>query len=161
MPDDWVRATSSDQNNFTVAGFADMLQVQPGETVLRCFWNITCTVTRTNPGQYPPGGSILRVGLAYKEDGGTVPLPISTGTGGDWMDIETLSPEVVLASATDNIWHLSYRLAKDEDVRSQRRNDTASTIFVLQPAWEIAVSNEAPGFGVDFWHTSVDALIRS
>lgn len=155
----WARSTVTDPVNFGTVGWSNMIGLHPGQTVLRSYWNIGLVGTYTNPGQYPPGGSILRVGMSYNDPLVEIPTPISAPDA-DWMDIETIHPRVVLASAVDNIWQLNWDFVKDESVKSQRKNDTAEE-FVLQVSWEFATFEPAVGFNVPWWTASVDAYINT
>ena len=158
----WVRAVQTNVNNSGFFGSLEMISVSSGQTVLRSYWNLALIMTLTNPGQYPPGGSILRVGLGFFEDGLaplSTPTPISNADA-DWMDIETLHPRVVLASATDNIWQLNWDFFPDQSVASQRKNDTASAMG-LYLAWEFSLHDEVSGFTIPWWTGSIDAYINT
>lgn len=158
----WVRATQTNVNNSGYFGSLEMIGVSSGQTVLRSYWNLALIQTLTNPGQYPPGGSICRVGLGYFEDGLaplSTPTPI-TNADADWMDIETLHPRVVLASATDNIWQLNWDFFPDQSVASQRKNGTAGTMG-LYLAWEFSLHDEVSGFTIPWWTGSIDAYLNT
>lgn len=155
----WVRSSVNNGNNFGVAGLWPMVTIQPGQTVLRSYWNIGLIGTYTNPGQFPPGGSYLRVGLSYNDPAVETPLPISNADA-DWMDIETLQASTVLASSVDNIWHLQWNFPKDESVKSQRKNTTAVD-HVLQVSWEFGTFEPMTNFSVPWWYATVDAYINT
>jgi len=158
----WVRATQTNVNNSGFFGSLEMIGVSDGQTVLRSYWNIGLIMTLTNPGQYPPGGSILRVGLGYFDDGLAAldtPTPI-TNADADWLDIETIHPRVVLASSVDNIWQLNWDFPKDESVKSQRKNATGSGKG-LYVAWEFSLHDEVSGFTIPWWTASIDAYINT
>ena len=158
----WVRATQTNVNNSGFFGSLEMIGVSDGQTVLRSFWNIGLIMTLTNPGQYPPGSSILRVGLGYFEDGLaplSTPTPI-TNADADWLDIETIHPRVVLASSTQNIWQLNWDFPKDESVKSQRKNATGGAMG-LYVAWEFSLSNAVSGFTIPWWTASIDAYLNT
>lgn len=158
----WVRATQTNVNNSGFFGSLEMIGVSDGQTVLRSYWNIGLIMTLTNPGQYPPGGSILRVGLGYFEDGLAplaTPTPISNADQ-DWLDIETIHPRVVLASSVDNIWQLNWDFPKDESVKSQRKNATGGTMG-LYVAWEFSLHDEVSGFTIPWWTASIDAYLNT
>lgn len=158
----WVRATQTNVNNSGFFGSLEMIAVADGQTVLRSYWNIALIMTLTNPGQYPPGGSILRVGLGYFADGLAAldtPTPI-TNADADWLDIETIHPRVVLASSVDNIWQLNWDFPKDESVKSQRKNATGDTMG-LYTAWEFSLHDEVSGFTIPWWTASIDAYINT
>jgi len=158
----WVRATQTNVNNSGFFGSLEMIAVADQQTVRRSYWNIGLIQTLTNPGQYPPGGSILRVGLGYFEDGLaplSTPTPI-TNADADWLDIETIHPRVVLASSVDNIWQLNWDFPKDESVKSQRKNETGGTMG-LYVCWEFSLHDEVSGFTIPWWTASIDALINT
>lgn len=158
----WVRSSQSNGNNNGFYGYFAMVGVLPTQTVLRSYWNIGLHGTYVNPGQYPFGGSYLRVGMAWAtpEDLSTNrPTPI-TNADADWMDIETLYPSVVLASSVDNIWLLNWQFPKDESVKSQRKNDTSEDRF-LWVAWEMSLFEPSDGFSVTWWSCTVDAYLNT
>jgi len=158
----WVRATQTNVNNSGFFGSLEMIGVSDGQTVLRSYWNIGLIMTLTNPGQYPPGGSILRVGLGYFADGLAAldtPTPI-TNADADWLDIETIHPRVVLASSVDNIWQLNWDFPKDESVKSQRKNATGDTMG-LYVCWEFSLHDEVSGFTIPWWTASIDAYMNT
>lgn len=162
MTRQWLRITQTNQNNSGFFGSLEMTTVSPGDTVLRTYWNLALIQTLTNPGQYPPGGSICRVGLGYFESGldpSVTPTPITNGDV-DWMDIETLHPRVVLASAVDNIWQLNWDFFPDQSVASQRKNGTAGDM-ALYLAWEFNLHDEVSGFTIPWWTGSIDAYINT
>lgn len=160
----WIRSTNTNVRNNGFFGSSENISLNPGETVLRSFWNIGLTLTQTNPDQYPPGSSILRVGLCWAESGLaalSTPTPITNGDDADWLDIETLAPySVVLASATQNIWQINWAFPKDEDVRSMRKNKNAAGNMGLYVAWEFALDAEVSGFTIPWWYSSTDAYIN-
>ena len=158
----WTRFTQENGNNDGFFGSWQMITIADGETLLRSYWNIGLIMTLTNPGQYPPGGSILRVGLGYFDFGlGALdtPTPITNGDA-DWLDIETIHPRVVLASSVDNIWQLNWDFPKDESVKSQRKN-TSGDDKALYVAWEFQLFDEVSGFTIPWWTSSTDAYINT
>jgi hypothetical protein len=154
----WVRSTQTDNENHGYYGYVPQIALFDGQTVLR-----SCLVgVWTNPGQYPPGGSILRVGMAWAtptDISSTLPTPI-TNSDADWMDIETIHPRVVLASSVDNIWVLNWDFPKDESVKSQRKNESGDNMY-LWVAWEFALYGELSGFTIARWTSSVDAYVNT
>ena len=160
----WIRSTNTNVRNDGFFGSAENISLNPGETALRTFWNIGLVMTLTNPGQYPPGSSILRVGLCWAESGLAqlaTPTPITNGDDADWMDIETLAPySVVLASAVDNIWQINWAFPKDEDVKSMRKNSNVTGNMGLYVAWEFALDDAIVGFTIPWWYSSTDCLIN-
>lgn len=139
-----------------------MISVSSGQTVLKSYWNIGLVGTWVNPGQYPPGGSILRVGLGYFEDGLaplSTPTPI-TNADADWMDIETLYPDAQFTSATDLIYMLHWTFKPDQAVASQRKNGTAGAMG-LYVCWEFTLHDEISGFTVPWWTSSIDAYVNT
>jgi len=162
MSRQWLRITQTNQNNSGFFGSLEMTTVNDGDTVLRSYWNIGLVGTWVNPGQYPPGGSIARVGLGYFESGldpSVTPTPITNGDA-DWLDIETIHPRVVLASAVDNIWVLNWDFPKDESVKSQRKNLTGGDM-ALYTCWEFNLHDEVSGFTMPWWTSSIDAYINT
>lgn len=161
----WRRQTNTNVNNGGFFGSAENIQLAPGETALRSFWNIGLVMTLTNPGQYPPGSSILRVGLLWDEgdlEPLATPTPISQGDDADWMDIETLAPySVVLASSVDNIWQINWAFPKDEDVKSMRKNGNETGQMGLYVCWEFALDDEVSGFTIPWWYSSTDCLVNT
>jgi len=162
MSREWLRITQTNQNNSGFFGSLEMTTVSPGDTVLRSYWNIGLIGTWVNPGQYPPGGSILRVGLGYFESGLDpldTPTPISNGLS-DWLDIETIHPRAEFTSAVDLIYMLHWDFPKDESVKSQRKNATAGDM-ALYVCWEFALNDEISGFTIPWWTASIDAYINT
>jgi len=162
MSRQWLRITQTNQNNSGFFGSLEMTTVNPGDTVLRSYWNIGLIGTWVNPGQYPPGGSILRVGLGYFESGLDpldTPTPITNGDV-DWLDIETLHPRAEFTSATDLIYMLHWDFPKDESVKSQRKNATGGDM-ALYVCWEFNLHDEISGFTIPWWTSSVDAYINT
>ena len=161
----WRRSTNTNVNNSWFFGSAENIQLVPGQTALRSFWNIGLIMTLTNPAQYPPGSSILRVGLLWAEsdlEPLSTPTPISQGDDADWMDIETLAPySVVIASSVDNIFQLNWAFPKDEDVRSMRKNSNVSGNMSLYVCWEFALDDELSGFTIPWWYSSTDSLVNT
>ena len=161
----WRRSTNTNVNNSGFYGSAENIQLVPGQTALRSFWNIGLILTLTNPDHYPPGGSLLRVGLLWDEsdlDPSMTPTPISQGDDADWMDIETLAPySVVLASSVDNIWQINWAFPKDEDVKSMRKNSNVSGNKSLYVAWEFALDDEVTSFAIPWWYSSTDSLVNT
>lgn len=158
----WVRAVQTNFNNSGFFGHVPMINIAPDQTVLRSYWNVGLIMTLTNPGQYPPGGSILRVGLLwdnFTEAGQGRYTPI-TDASQDWMDIETIHPRVVLASATQNIWHLNWDFEIDQSVKSQRKNETSDT-YALYVAYEFSLHDAVSGFTIPWWTSSVDAYVNT
>lgn len=162
MSREWLRITQTNQNNSGFFGSLEMTTVVPGDTVLRSYWNIGLIGTWVDPGQYPPGGSILRVGLGYFESGLDpldTPTPITNGLA-DWLDIETIHPRAEFTSAVDLIYMLHWDFPKDESVKSQRKNGTAGDM-ALYVCWEFNLHDEISGFTIPWWTASVDAYINT
>lgn len=158
----WVRAVQTDVNNSGFFGSLEMIALSDGQTVLRSYWNIGLMGTWVNPGQYPPGGSILRVGLGYFEDGLAplaTPTPI-TNSDADWLDIETLHPRAEFTSATDLIYMLHWDFKPDQSVKSQRKNETGGAMG-LYVAWEFSLHDELSGFTIPWWTSSLDAYVNT
>jgi len=158
----WVRATQTNFNNSGFFGSLQMITLADQQTVRRSYWNIGLMGTWVNPGQYPPGGSILRVGYGYFEDGLaplSTPTPISNADQ-DWLDIETLYPDIVLDSSVDQIWAISWTFKPDQSVKSQRKNETGNPMG-LYVCWEFALHDELSGFTIPWWTSSLDALINT
>jgi len=163
VTDGWVRATQHDTNNNGFFGYVRMINVSPGQTCLKAWWNIGMYWLEAGVDTYPPGGSILRVGVAWL-NADTMPAlnltPISDASA-DWMAITTLNPEIVqLSRATNVAWQINWSFHIDEPIKSMRRNDTEDT-FSLQMACEFSLHEEDPGFTIPAWWSSIDALIRT
>jgi len=163
MADGWVRAVAANPNNDGFFGSVPLISVQPDQTVLRAWWNVGFEHVLDPNSEYPPGSSILRAGVVYAEadllPSGT-PTPI-TNADADWLAITTLNPvAVVLARATTNAWVTIWGFPIDLSIKSQRRNDTASNM-TLYVAWEMDLNDEASGFTMTGWQTTMDALIRT
>ena len=158
----WVRSNQTNVNNSGFFGSVEMVVLSDQQTVLRSYWNLGLVGTWVNPGQYPPGGSMLRVGLGWFEDGLApldTPTPI-TNADADWMDIETIHPRAAFTSATDLIYMLHWDFPKDESVKSQRKN-TSGGAMGLYVAWEFALHDEIMGFTIPWWTSSVDAYVNT
>jgi hypothetical protein len=163
MADGWVRATQMNVNNFGFFGRVRMITIQPGQTCLRAWWNVGMHFLVDDISVYPPGASILRVGVAYINFD-TMPAvnvtPISDASA-DWMAITTMNVNTaILARATTNAWHLTWGFPIDLSIKSQRRNDTEDN-FGLQLAYEFALEDEIAGFTIPGWWSSIDALVRT
>lgn len=163
MVDAWVRAvrTGVTPPGTGFFGYEHMISVNPGETVLRSWvnwggWNIDAPQPN-----FPPGGSLLRVGLAwvpFLEP--NVPTPVSNPEA-DWMWITTLHPkEVQLSRATDVNWYMQWDPGIDQSVKSMRRNRTED-VYSLVLAWEFQLAGAVSGFELPYWNGSVDAYIRN
>lgn len=138
-----------------------LIVVDPGETVLRSwvFWSGWSLMAPAN--DFPPGGSLLRVGMAWVPflDPGN-PTPISQPDA-DWLWISSFrAREVNLSRATNVAWFLEYGTDTDVSVKSMRRNRTDEP-YALYLSWEFALSGQVTGFELPFWNGSVDALIRN
>lgn len=163
MTDGWVRAVATDVNNFGFFGHIRMITLAPGQTCLKAWWNVGMYHTLTEATQYPPGSSILRVGVAWI-NADTEPAinvtPISDASA-DWMAITTLNPTVAgLSQADVNAWYTHWGFRIDQPIKSMRRNDTEDT-FALQLAYEFSLNDEVSGFTIPGWWASLDALVRT
>lgn len=162
MVDSWVRSirVGTTPSGTGYYGSQIMLTVDPGETLLKS-WVSWGGWTIRSGGDYPPGGSLLRVGLAWQpflEPNN--PTPVSQPDA-DWLWITSIAPsEVQLSRSVDVAWYLQYGTQTDTPVKSMRRNRTDET-YGLWLSWEFALSGQATGFELPFWNGSVDALIRN
>lgn len=163
MTDGWVRATQTDVNNFGYYGRVRMITLSPGQTCLKAWWNVGMYWLGADVEIYPPGSSILRVGVAWI-NADTIPAvnvtPISDASA-DWMAITTLNPEIVQLSRSVNVaWQINWSFHIDEPIKSMRRNDTEDT-YALQLAYEFSLNDEESGFTIPGWWASIDALVRT
>lgn len=163
MADGWVRATASNPNNSGFFGSVPLILVQPGQTVLRSWWNLGLYYLSSDENVYPPGNSILRAGVVYAAEGLEpleTPTPISNA-GDDWMAITTMNPTgVQLSRATNVAWQINWGFPVDASIKSQRRNDTENDM-TMYLAYEFGLSGEIEGFTLTGWWCSIDALIRT
>jgi len=163
MADGWVRATATNPNNSGFFGSVPLILVQPGQTVLRSWWNLGLYHTLSEAEEYPPGASILRAGVVYAEAGLEAletPTPI-TNADADWLAITTMNPlQFVLSQATVNAWVTIWGFPIDLSIKSQRRNDTEDD-QTLYLAWEMSLENEVSGFTMTGWNCSIDAYVRT
>jgi len=163
MADGWVRATASNPNNSGFFGSVPLILVQPGQTVLRAWWNVGLYHTLTEATQYPPGSSILRAGVVYDEAGLEpleTPTPISNADA-DWMAITTMNPNVAgLSQADVNAWYTHWGFPVDLSIKSQRKNQTEDD-HALYLAYEFGLEDEVAGFTVTGWWCSIDAYLRT
>lgn len=163
MADGWVRAVAANPNNDGFFGSVPLIAVGVDQTVLRSWWNVGFFHVLDPSADYPPGSSILRAGVVYDAGGltpATTPTPI-TNADADWLAITTLNPsQVVLARATTNAWVTVWGFPIDLSIKSQRRNDTASS-RTLYVAWEMDLNDEAAGFTMTGWTATMDSLIRT
>jgi len=105
MTDGWVRSTANNVNNDGFFGSAELISVNPGQTLLRAWWNIGLFYLEAAVDQYPPGSSILRAGVVYDLAGITPlsrPTPI-TNADADWLAITTVNPSGVQLSRAVNV----------------------------------------------------------
>lgn len=163
MVDAWVRGTRVGATPAGTGYYGGdiLITVNPGETVLRSwvFWSGYTLMAPVN--EFPPGGSLLRVGMAWVPFlGSGNPTPVSQPDA-DWMWISSFrAREVNLSRATNVAWYLEYGTDIDISVKSQRKNQTDEP-YALRVAWEFALSGQATGFQLPFWNASVDAYIRN
>lgn len=163
MADEWVRSVQTNENNNGFFGRSRQIDVNPGQTVLRAWWNIGLYYLTADVNQYPPGSSILRAGVAYlnKDTLPALNLTPITDWASDWMAITTVNPSVVqLSRATNVAWQINWGFPIDLSIKSMRRNDTEDT-YVLQTAWEMQLNDEESGLTLSGWWSSIDALIRT
>ena len=163
MTDGWVRATAVGAPEFGFLGAVPMILVQPGQTVLRSWWNISLFYLAADVDAYPPGNSLLRAGVVYAAEGlslGSTPFPVSNADA-DWLAITSINPNVVqLSRATNVAWQINWGFPIDLSIKSQRRNDTMDDM-TLYVSWEFALNTEAEEFVIEGWACSVDSLIRT
>lgn len=163
MVDGWTRATASNPNNSGFFGSVPLILVQPGQTVLRSWWNLGLYYLSSDENVYPPGNSILRAGVVYDVADLaplSTPTPISNADA-DWMAITTMNPTgVQLSRATNVAWQINWGFPIDLSIKSQRRNDTAGNM-TMYLAYEFGLSGEISGFTLTGWWCSIDALIRT
>jgi hypothetical protein len=163
VTDGWVRATATNPNNSGFFGSVPLILVQPGQTVLRSWWNLGLYYLDSDVDQYPPGNSILRAGVVYAEEGLmplATPTPISNADA-DWLAITSVNPYGVQLSRAVNVaWQLNWGFPIDLSIKSQRRNDTEDDM-TLYLAWEMSLDDEVSGFTMNGWWASMDSLIRT
>ena len=163
MVDGWTRATASNPNNSGFFGSVPLILVQPGQTVLRSWWNVGLYYLSTDENVYPPGNSILRAGVVYDVadlEPLSTPTPISNADA-DWMAITTMNATgVQLSRATNVAWQINWGFPIDLSIKSQRRNDTMAN-RTMYLAYEFGLDGEIMGFTITGWWCSIDALIRT
>ena len=163
VADGWVRAVQTDENNFGFFGRLKMVAIAPGQTVLRTWWNVGLYHLADSVNVYPPGSSILRVGVCWMNfdaDPEQHLTPISDASA-DWMGITTLNPSGVQLSRAVNVaWQTNWGFPIDLSIKSMRRNDTEDT-WGLQVAYEFALNDEEEGFTISGWWSSLDVLVRT
>lgn len=165
MADGWVRSTATDVNNFTQWTAVQLVTLLPGQTLLRSWWNWGGWYLDNGINQYPPGASILRVGLLYAESGltaVTTPTPISQADA-EWLSITTLNPDSVQLSqttTTGNAWMINWGFSEDSSAKSMRKN-RGSTDMGLYICSEWAFEGAATDFGTHGYSASLDALVRT
>lgn len=161
----WMRnGTTTPVNNGTwghwhPSGAANHVLI--GETALRTYWDAELWATYGETNQYPPGSSLIRVGLIMLPPGtqeADIPSPLSQG-GEDWMDVKTVHPQVQLAQSVSTAWQLNWSTG-EQDVKSMRRaRELDLAAFVV---WEMEVG---PGAVQDFviagWNVAVDQLVQT
>lgn len=162
MADNWVRATrvgvTTPGTGFY--GSSHMIGVLPGETVLRVWLNWGGWTLNAPENSYPPGGSLLRVGLCFKPFVDSSNTPVSDPDA-DWMWMSSFpARDVQLSRATNVAWFMRWGPDQDQSVKAMRKN-TDSQLWSLQIGWEFALSGQVTGFQLPFWNASVDALIRN
>lgn len=161
MPDTWIRAVSTGptQPGTGYFGTVPMAQVNPNETVLRS-WVFFSAFTLRSGGEYPPGGSLLRVGLGWKplnSPSGMYPIE---NPAADWLWITSLAPEQIqLSRAVDVSWFVQWSTRRDQSVKAMRRNRTED-VYALWLGWEFQLAGNATGFEIPYWNASLDMLIR-
>ena len=165
MTDGWVRSTVTGTNNFGQWSAVQMVTLLPGQTVLRSWWNWGGAYLDSGVNQYPPGDSLLRVGLLYAQSGLsaiTTPTPVSQADA-DWLAITTLNPSSVQlsqSSTTGNSWAMNWGFPWDQSAKSMRRNDTGVDMG-LYICSEWAFSAQHTDFGTGNYSASLNALVRT
>lgn len=107
-----------------------------GATVDRTFWTWNASFTIPSTGAFPPGGSIVRVGLIMLPVTTTVfPSPVSD-LGADWMDMMTLPWRGEIATSVD-IDYLGFAGFGGPDKESRvRRINTSTHVNALYVCWD-------------------------
>lgn len=163
MADGWVRAVAAGAPEFGVLGAVPLITLQPDQTVLRSWWNISLKFLVADVNAYPPGESLLRAGVVLAAEGlslAMTPFPV-TNADADWLAITSVNPHIVqLSRATNVAWQINWGFPIDLSIKSQRRNDTEENL-TLYMSWEFALSGDAAEFVIDGWAGSLDSYIRT
>lgn len=164
MVDVWSRSGATRPSNNGFYGGIQLVTVDPGQTVLRSWWNIEIWGTWADVAAYPPGSSLLKAGLVYDDDALTeaqMSTPWTNDTA-DWMALSVITPRVVqLSRATNVAWQINWGFPQDQSAKSMRRNDEAFNKGVYL-TWEFALGpDRIANFAVTGWSCSGDLLMRS
>jgi len=163
MADGWIRSAQTNQANSGFFGSAGVVTLQPGQTLLRGWWNIGLFYLDADVTVYPPGSSVLRAGLVYAAAGLDPldrPTPV-TNANADWLAITSINPYGVQLSRAVNVaWQLNWGFPIDQSIKSQRKNDTEDDM-TLYLCWEFALDGEVSGFTINGWWASLDAYVRT
>jgi len=156
----WTRAT----NYATVSdysGYLEMATFIPGQTVDRTLWAWNASFTLAETSAFPPGGSLVRVGLwagPSLAEPPVVPLPVSVPDA-EWMDMMTCPWRGGIATSVD-IDYLGFIGfgAPDRESKARRRNDTED-VMSLYVCWESVFAQDV-GEAYAFYPTAaVDAYV--
>jgi hypothetical protein len=163
VSDQWARGVSLAPNDQGFFGSTQIVIMPPGSTALRTWWNFSCFYLNEGVNTFPPGSSILRVGLLYADNGLDVlntPTPISD-PGAEWMGLTTLNPHVVqFERGTTAAWNIHWGTPTDFSAKSQRRN-SGTTNKGLYVSWEFARKDTPQLFRINRWNASIDCYLRT
>ncbi len=157
----WLRGTTTNGYQQAYWGYQQLIGVNVNQTVLGAYWNINVFGTWGGINFFPPARSLMRAGLLWAEDGlpaGNTPTPISQPDA-DWMDIETIQPDVSYTTSTQNNWHVQWGFKFDQRVKAQRRN-RGPELMGLYVSFEFNLGgSHVDPFAITGWNGSIDALV--
>ena len=134
-PGGWSRGIDY-STAFGYSGQISCSVVGLGATVDRTFWSWNASFTVASTGAFPPGGSLVRVGLIMLPVTTTVfPSPV-VDLSADWMDIMTLPWRGEIATSVD-VDYLGFAGfgGPDKQARARRVNRSAE-INALYVCWD-------------------------
>ena len=164
MTDVWFRSGATRPSTNGFYGGVQMIQLVPGQTALRTWWNIEVWGTWADVAAYPPGSSQLKAGVVY-DDAGLAENQMATpwsNPNSDWMALSSINPRIVqLSRATNVAWQIHWGFTQDQSVKSQRKNqETFDKALYL--TWEFALGpDRIANFAVTGWSVSMDTLVRT
>ena len=132
--------------NTTTDGYGQVgtTLLQPGTTLERTFWSFRCSAPYGNAANFPPGSSLMKVGLIVIDYDATQPYPL-TDPSASWLDLVTLHPKVSLSVSTDANWYVQWDTGStDRDSKVHRMVPaTASTSQIVSIAWQFDTATDA------------------
>lgn len=159
----WGRAFALNDNTGApyFSGSAELLTLTSGQTALRSYWAFSAWMQYGSVSSYPIGTCMMRAGLRWYPAGGSPSGPLSDPTG-DWMDTESVWPQVQPTESTNIDFWLQFNVGNpDKSVKAMRKN-TGATDQSLYVCWDITAGADADAsFAVQGWVCNLDCLIAS